>query len=304
MSTSWTSAHTRLLGELRPLLAEQFGVASRAQLRSAGVSDTTIARWVAEGLLHRNHPGVYAVGHATLTREARWLAGQLACAPHGRVTHWTAAIVLNLASPFDHRPHITLPPTKGVRRDGIRPHRSVIPERDQLDRGPWRTTTWARAIVDCADIASRLQIEELLTAAHDQQLYDHHTLETAISDAGGRHGLKRLIPTMEAIGDRPKLYRSRTERRIAAQLTNLGLPEPEVNATLRRPDGRYVELDLFFRDAGVNVEIDGPHHELPAQKAHDAERDGWLQTQRIVVRRFPVKGLRAERVAREVRRLL
>jgi very-short-patch-repair endonuclease len=91
---------------------------------------------------------------------------------------------------------------------------------------------------------------------------------------------------------------------MAAELTALGLPPPETNATLRRPDGRYVELDLFFRDAGVNIEIDGPHHELPAQKLRDAERDDWLQTQRIIVLRYPVKTATAEQIADDVRPLL
>jgi hypothetical protein len=297
--------HTGLLAAVAAVAAGQFGVISRAQMHAEGVSNGTITNWVRAGLLHRLHPGVYAVGHSTLTREGRWLAGQLACAPDGRVTHWTAAVLLNLASPFDHRPHITLPPGKGARRKGIRVHRSHIPKRDRLDTGPWRTTSWARVSLDCADITGRLQIEELLVAAHDQQLYDHHALlETVISDAAGRSGLKRLIPAMEAMSDRPTTYRSRTERRMAAQLTALGLPQPEVNATLPRGDGRYVELDPFFRDAGVNVELDGPHHELPAQKLRDAERDAWLETQRIRVLRYPVKTATAASIARDVRPLL
>lgn len=304
MSTPLTPMHTRLLAAVAAAAAPQFGLTTRTEMHRLGVSDGTIGNWVRARLLHRIHPGVYAVGHKTLTREARWLAGQLACAPHGRVTHWTAAVLLNMAAPFDHRPHITLPPTKGARRDGIRVHRSTIPARDQLDIGPWKTTTWARAVLDCADIASRIRVEELLTAAHDLRLYDQPTLDAVIADAQGRRGLKRLIPAMAALGERPKLYRSRTERRVAAELVALGLPEPEVNVSLRRPDGTYVELDLFWRRQRVNVEIDGPHHLLPAQREKDQERDDWLTTQAILVRRYPVRGLRVERVVGEVRGLL
>jgi len=293
--------HTRLAAVVTALAAGQFGVVSWPQLRGAGVSGAVVTGWVRAGLLHRIHPGVYAVGHATLTREARWLAGQLACAPDGRVTHWTAAVLLNLASPFDHRPHITVPPSKGAQREGIRVHRSEIPERDRLDIGPWKTTNWARAVLDCADITGRLRVEELLAAAHDLEIYDQQTIDAVIADAGGRRGLKRLIPAMEAIGERPTVYRSRSERRIDAQLVALGVPRPEVNVAIPRGDGRYIEIDLLWRAARLAVELDGPHHELPEQRARDAERDGWLLANLAIrTKRYPLRGLRIEALANEV----
>ena len=293
--------HTRLFSIAAQLAVPQFGLVTLDQLATAGVSETTVRRWVGAHILHRIHPGVYAVGHATLTREARWLAGQLACAPDGRITHWTAAMLHNLGAPFDHRPHITLPPSKSARRAGIRPHRSPIPERDCLDIGPWRTTNWARAILDCADIANQLQVEELLTAAHDLQIYDHATLCAVVADAGGRRGLKRLLPAMDALGETPTVYRSRTERRIESQLVALGVPRPEVNVSIPRGDGRYAELDLYWRAAALCVEIDGPRHDLPSQQAADAARDAWLwAAHAIATLRYPVRGLRVDEIARDV----
>jgi hypothetical protein len=297
--------HTRLLSIAAALAAPQFGLVTLPQLTRAGIGRTTISRWLQAGVVHLVHPGVYAVGHRTLTREARWLAGQLACAPHGRATHWTAAVLLELKAPFDHRPHITLPPGTGARRGGIHVHRSPIPERDKLEIGPWRTTSWARAILDCADIASRIEIEELITAAHDLRIYDHPTLNAVIADAGGRRGLKRLIPATESLSERPNVYRSRSERRVDSRLVGLGIPRPEVNVAFIRADGRHAEIDLFWRDPRLGVELDGPQHALPTQQAHDAERDAWFLTAHgILIRRYPLRGLRVEALAADVRALL
>ena len=43
--------------------AESWGVLSLEELRACGLTDATVAGWVAAGQLHRVHRGVYAVGH-------------------------------------------------------------------------------------------------------------------------------------------------------------------------------------------------------------------------------------------------
>jgi hypothetical protein len=129
-------------------------------------------------------------------------------------------------------------------------------------------------------------------------------MDEAIRYARGRRGLKLLKPLVERLEDVPRRYRSDTEHRIRDELIALGLPAPEVNASLPRGDGRYTELDLFWRRARVNVEIDGPHHELPLQQTVDAERDAWLRTQDVVTLRYPVKTARARQIAADVAPLL
>jgi len=287
-----------------PLVAAQFGVISRAQLLVEGVGRTTISRWVREGLLHRVHPGVYAVGHATLTREGRWMAAQLWAGKGGALGYWTAAMLHGLTLWTDHRPHVIVPPKRTARNDKLRVHRSSLRTQDLTAIGAFRVTTWARTVADIADIATERQVKTLLDQTIEQELYDQQLMEEAVDQAHGRHGLKRLTTVMQQLKDLPDTYRSMTERRMRDELILLGLPAPEVNATLPRGDGRYVELDLFWREHGVNGELDGPHHELPFQKAADAERDAWLETQRIIVRRFGVKGLRAARVAAVIHPLL
>ncbi len=296
--------HTRLLGAIAPLIAAQFGVISRRQLNAAGVPNTTVARWVDDGLLHRIHPGVYALGHSTLTRQARWMAAQLWAGEQGALGYWTAAMLHGLTTWTDHRPHVIVPPKRTARNDKLTVHRSSLRKQDLAEIGPFRVTTWERTVTDCADITTERRVKALLDATIEHELFDKQLIEEAIDHARGRHGLKRLTVVMATLQDLPDTYRSMTERRMRDELIRLGLPAPEVNATIPKGDGTYVELDLYWRKQGVNGELDGPHHDYPFQQAADAERDAWLQTQRIHVERFPVKGLRAAKVAAVIAPLL
>jgi len=59
------------------LAARQHGLVTLAQLLVAGLDKSAIARRVRAGQLHRVYRGVYAVGHAGLSREGHFLAAVL-----------------------------------------------------------------------------------------------------------------------------------------------------------------------------------------------------------------------------------
>ena len=73
------------------LAGRQHGVVSRRQLLDARVSDRAMERRLASGHLVRLHRGVYAVGHAQLRPEGRWLAAVLAAGPGAALSHRSAA---------------------------------------------------------------------------------------------------------------------------------------------------------------------------------------------------------------------
>jgi len=54
---------------------------------------------VAQRRLHRIHRGVYAVGHARLTLEGRYMAAVLACGQGAVLSHWSAAALWKLLRP-------------------------------------------------------------------------------------------------------------------------------------------------------------------------------------------------------------
>jgi very-short-patch-repair endonuclease len=53
----------------------------------------------------------------------------------------------------------------------------------------------------------------------------------------------------------------------------------------QHPVGPYV-LDFHCAEAGLAVEVDGAHHDLPGQMAHDGRRDAWLAERGIFVMRI------------------
>jgi predicted transcriptional regulator of viral defense system len=73
--------------------AEAMGVLSLDELRACGLSDEAVRSWERCGRLHRVHRGVYAVGHAGLTPQARWLAAVKACGAQAALSH-TCALML------------------------------------------------------------------------------------------------------------------------------------------------------------------------------------------------------------------
>jgi len=81
---------------LARLAANQHGVVSLEQLRAIGISSHAIAHRVRIGRLHRIHRGVYAVGHARLSNEGRWMAAVLACGYGAALSHRSAAALWGL----------------------------------------------------------------------------------------------------------------------------------------------------------------------------------------------------------------
>src|ERR1044071_923746 len=123
----------------------QYGVVTIAQLRGLGLSRKAVRRRVDAGHLHRVHRGVYAVGHANLAPEGRWIAAVLAVGggpdASGRarggggvsiLVHWGAAVSHRSAASL----WMLLPPSDGpsdvivggeggrIQRGGLGVHRS------------------------------------------------------------------------------------------------------------------------------------------------------------------------------------
>jgi hypothetical protein len=73
------------------LAGGQWGVVGREQLLALGVSRGALEHWLAVGRLHRMYRCVYAVGHARVAREGRWLAAVLACGDGAVISHRSAA---------------------------------------------------------------------------------------------------------------------------------------------------------------------------------------------------------------------
>jgi hypothetical protein len=78
------------------LAAGQDGVVGLDQLESLAISEGAVQRSLKAGRLHAVLPGVYAVGHSSLTWRGRLRAAVLWCGEGAVLSHMTAASLWDL----------------------------------------------------------------------------------------------------------------------------------------------------------------------------------------------------------------
>lgn len=266
--------------------AEQRGVIDRASLVSLGWSETTISRRIADGLLHVLWPGVYAYGHSSLTREGWWWAATRACGEGTLLSHRAGSAARGLLSAWSTIDVIT-PTKRGVMLPGIRAHRVFLrPEERDVHRG-LPVTSLARTALDVAASESADRVGEFLDRALLAGQYDHAEMTALLRTRHGCRGNAKLRATVDALGDEGVVFRSRPERLARDLLVGAGRPDVRVNAWFPTRAGHGYELDLWFPELRLNLELDGPQHALPHQRRKDARRDADLDSFAVRVAWFP-----------------
>ena len=88
--------------------ADAWGVLSLDELFACGLSRTEVRVRVRNGRLHPLHRGVYAVGHANVTLEGRFLAAVKACGRGAVLSHHSAASLWGFLDWDDRYPEVTV----------------------------------------------------------------------------------------------------------------------------------------------------------------------------------------------------
>jgi very-short-patch-repair endonuclease len=243
---------------------KQHGVVSISQLRGAGVSETAVRGRVRNGRLHRLHRGVYAVGHAGVNHEGRWMAAVLAYGERAVLSHGSAAAHWGLLRHIDGPVDVSVPVrSRRRRRKGIRLHR-------------------------CAS----LELEE----GFDSRLVTRHegipitTPARTIADLRGivpPHLVRRATRQAEILGlplggIATDGTRSDLERDFLRLCRRHALPFPEVNVGV----GRWT-VDFLWRHERLAVETDSYRwHRGAVAFEDDHARDLDLRRHGYSVRRF------------------
>jgi very-short-patch-repair endonuclease len=246
----------------------QHGVVARWQLAALGYSDAAIAHRIATGRLHPFLRGVYAVGRPELTREGRWVAALLACAPDAVLSHRSAAVLWELV-PYRHEPiHVSVPMRANPRRAGVRAHRrAALGAHEVTRRRGIPVTTVVTTLVDLAATIGRDQLEAAVNEADRLDLADPERLRAALDELPSRPGIAVLRQTI----DRRTftLTDSGLERRFLPLARRAGLPRPETQTHVNG-----FKVDFFWPTLGLVVETDGlRYHRTSAQQARDRVRD-------------------------------
>lgn len=255
--------------------AESWGVVSLDELFACGLTEAVVGAWVAAGHLHRVHRGVYAVGHAGLTPQGRWLAAAKACGPDAISSHASSVMLFGLWPVEDRRPEVTVPHGQVRAPAGIRVHRtrSLHPE-DVVRHQGIRTTSAARAILDLAPRLDDIPLRRLMSRAQSMHLTNLRLLGRQLDRAQGRPGRARFA---RVLAGRPPATRTELEDRVHDLILSGGLPAPDVNVPLHL-EGRRIIPDLRWPAQRLIVEADGAQwHDTPQARADDAERQAILE---------------------------
>ncbi len=113
------------------IAAGQHGVISYRQLLGRRGCAATIERRVKRGHLHRIYRGVYAVGHADLSHEGRWLAAVLTYGEGAVLSHESAAHLWTMSPTSPSLIHVTVP---AQRKGQAQRHRPSPPDHAEPPR--------------------------------------------------------------------------------------------------------------------------------------------------------------------------
>jgi predicted transcriptional regulator of viral defense system/very-short-patch-repair endonuclease len=250
--------------------ARQLGVVAYGQLLAVGLSPSTIERWVRDGRLIRVHHGVFAVGHAALTLDARRIAAVLAAGPDATLTDRSGAATWRLLPDNGPRYHVTTPRAGGRERVPFIAHRRTLrPDEVTTVRGI-PVTTVERTLLDVAATCRPDDLAKALERAEELRLLDLHKLRRQIACSKGQRGVARLRAAVDALepGD-PRKIRSKLERGVLRLIKQHGLPEPQVNLWLFE-----WEVDLHWPELNIVIELDGwQAHRTKAARDRDYDRD-------------------------------
>ena len=278
-SRSWAPAARRRLGKaLAELAFEQHGAVTLAQLRRLGLTASAVRSRVEEGSLLRLQEGVYAVGHAPRTREARYMAAVLACGPDAVLSHRSAADLLDLRENKRSRIDVTAPGRRGRAPHGIDAHRDgSLATADRTTAKGIPCTSVARTLLDLAGVEPIWELRRAVGEAEVKRVLDKGAARDLIKRSRGRRGVARLRMLLDEIHPETKRTRSYMECLFLEMCTRTELPTPEVNVSLRVGTSNF-KPDFLWRDQGLIVEADSRQfHDTDMAFLDDRRREQCLQ---------------------------
>ena len=255
--------------------ADQKGQITNDQLRACGLDRGAVLRRARAGRLHLTYPGVYAVGHAAVTREGRLMAAVLACGEAAYLS-WFSAGMLLAYLPWEERlPHVTVVGTKARSVTGIHAHRArSLHWRDVMRHEGIPMIAPARTLLDLATVLKPAALRRAARRAQAAHLVNLAQLLEAMGRCNGHPGVRAL---RAVVSDGPAPTRSELEDVVLELLDNAGIERPEVNPGLLL-DGSKVIPDFLWRDRRVVVEADGAAwHDHKLAREHDVARQATLE---------------------------
>jgi hypothetical protein len=275
----------------------QHGVVTYRQLLAAGVSRQTVDRWVAKGILHRVHRGVYRFGHSAPSEAATYLAAVKACGDEARLAGPPAAYLYGLIGGPAPAPEVTSAADR--RHPGIKTRIRTL---DPLDAATYRGIPILTVPATLVDVAATLSLDALSLACHRAEVTYRVRAETVSESLARRNGVRGAANLRAIIHGDHRLLLSKLEREFLAFLDEDRLPLPHTN---RRKGRHYV--DCRWSEYRLTVELDSFtfHHSRYAWE-QDRERERAARARGDEFRRYTWRDVVEDRahIRRDLRILL
>ncbi len=257
------------------LAAGQWGVLSLEELRGCGLSRAAVGVRVRNGRLHRRYMGVYAVGHAALSLEGRFLAAVKACGPGTVLSHFAAAGLLGLVRWDDRWPEVTVTSAGTRRQEGLRVHRTQTLDPPDVTRHRGiPVTSPARTLLDLAAVLPYRPLRRAVREAQALKLVSLNQLTDVLTRLGPRRGTRNFAQILST-GAQPT--RTELEDAVLDLLLAGGLEPPDVNVPIIIA-GRLIVPDFRWPRQHLIVEADGAAwHDHRLAREDDAERQALLE---------------------------
>jgi very-short-patch-repair endonuclease len=275
-------------------------VLGRRQLREAGLGRKAIDARIRSANLIPVHRGVYALGHARLSRRGRWMAAVLVCGEGAVLSHVSAASLWALMRPRGTSQHVTSGHGRPGRA-GLILHGGRLDPEDRSHRDGIPVTSVARTLLDLADVVESDAWHRAAEEAERLGLLEMRSLARVCQRAAGRRGIRLCRELVENARAAPRT-RSALEDRFALLCERHDIPPPSRNVLVEG-----MEVDAFWPRRRLVVELDGfAFHRNRAAFERDRARDAALQAAGHRVIRLTYRRLEDEpaAVAAEIAGLL
>jgi very-short-patch-repair endonuclease len=278
----------------------QDGVVSLRQLESVGISESAVMRSLRAGRLHLVLPGVYAVGHPTLSWRGKLRAALLWCGEEAVLSHMTAASLRELLRSSSGLVHVTIPRGGKTSHKWVRVHHTRhLAEWERTQVNGLAITSIERTLVDIAAEVSQDRLEQALIRADRSGQLDWAALRRS---ARGKPNTRKLHAVIAAFDPLAPQANEGIERTFLRLIRKARLPKPEVNVWIHNH-----EVDFLWRERRLIVELDSREfHLTPTAFENDRRRDIALQALGYTVLRITHRRLNEEPAAviRELRYFL
>ncbi len=289
------------------LFGRQYGVASRCQLLTHGMSEHQITHLVTRKVIRRVYVGVYGLAGSPATFEGDCLAVSIVD-PSTVLSHQTAGRLWGLRQMGHSRLHVTTSTGRNPFSDPrIRVHRScVLDKKHASTRADGiRLTSAARTVFDLSGVLGVERLESAVEHALRLGLVtvsELHEVGGAMA-ARGRAGSGRFTALLASrpTGQRP--VDSNHELVLARALVKAGLPAPVRQFAITLPNGITIHPDLAWPEVRLAVEFDhATWHSGVGVSMDDRSRDRGLRALSWDIERVSDRELRDRRpyVVREI----